>query len=268
MNKKEWKKSEITFVLKLYSRGISRREITRQFNERYGSNRSPDSIKHCIEVYGTEVEKYIPKVLIIDIETRSLTVKTFGLKDQNIGLEQVIDDGGILCWSAKWLGEDKVFYEETKGNKSKEKSILRKLKKLMDDADIIMGQNSQSFDVPIINGLLLYYDLLDEVKEYKQIDTLRMSRSKYKFLSHKLQYMSNKLCQKKKLSHAKFPGMSLWVEYEAGNPLAFKEMKSYNMADVEATEELFLKLSKACKTKLVSDALRAYNANKRRSGKK
>lgn len=261
--KKEWSKAEINFVLKLYSRGLSRREIAKQFNEKFDCERSHDSIKHCIEIYGTKVEKHIPKVLIIDIETRSLTVKTFGLRDQNIGLEQVVDDGGILCWSAKWLGSDEIFFEETKGVKSREKIILKKLKKLMDEADIIMGQNSKKFDVPIVMGLFLYYGLIDDVREFKQIDTLKMSTSKYKFLSHKLQYMSNKLCEVKKQTHAKFPGMSLWMEYEAKNPLAFVEMKKYNMADVEATEELFLKLSKGCKTKLVTDALRAYSENRK-----
>jgi hypothetical protein len=260
----EWTKAHINFVLKLYARGLSRREIARQFNEKFDEDRSQDSIKHCIEVYGEKVEKYVPKVLILDIETRSLTVKTFGLRDQNIGLDQVVDDGGILCFSAKWLGKKEIFYEETKADKSKEKVILKKLKKLMDEADIILGQNSQSFDVPIINGLFLYYNLIDDVQEYKQIDTLRMSRSKYKFMSHKLQYMSKKLCQVRKLVHNKFPGMSLWMEYEAGNPEAFKEMKKYNMVDVEATEELFLKLAKGCKTKNVTDALRAYEANKKK----
>jgi len=263
VNKQPWTKAEINFVLKLHTRGLSRKEISRQFNEKFDPSRSQDSIKHCIDVYGTSVEKYTPKVLILDIETRSLTVKTFGLRDQNIGLEQIVDDGGILCWSAKWLGSDKVFFEETKGVKSKEIVILKKLKKLMDDADIILGQNSQSFDVPIIMGLFLYYGLIDDVREFKQIDTLRMSKSKYKFLSHKLQYMSNKLCEIKKQTHARFPGMSLWMEYEAKNPLAFAEMKKYNMADVEATEELFLKLSKGCKTKLVTDALRTYEANRK-----
>ena len=133
----------------------------------------------------------------------------------------------------------------------------------MDEADIILGQNSQSFDIPVIMGLFLYYGLIDDVKEFKQIDTLRMSRSKYKFLSHKLQYMSGKLCEVKKQTHAKFPGMSLWIEYEAKNPLAFAEMKKYNMADVEATEELFLKLAKGCKTKNVCDALRTYEINRK-----
>jgi uncharacterized protein YprB with RNaseH-like and TPR domain len=261
--KQSWTKTEITFVLKLHSRGLSRKEIARQFNEKFDSDRSQDSIKHCVDVYGTGIEKYIPKVLILDIETRSLTVKTFGIRDQNIGLDQVIDDGGILCWSAKWLGSDKVFFEETKGNKSKEKVILKKLKKLINQADIVLGQNSKSFDVPIVMGLFLYYDMIADVREFAQIDTLRMSNSKYRFISHKLQYMSNKLCEIKKQTHAKFPGISLWVEYEAKNPLAIAEMKKYNMADVEATEELFLKLAKGCKTKLVADALRAYNAAKK-----
>lgn len=262
MSKQSWTKQQINFVLKLHSRGLSRKEISRQFNEKFETSRTQDSIKHCIDIHGSSVEKYIPKVLILDIETRSLTVKTFGLRDQNIGLEQVVDDGGILCWSAKWLGSDKVFFEETKGVKSKEKVILKKLKKLMDEADIILGQNSQSFDVPIVMGLFLYYDLIDDVREFRQIDTLRMSRSKYKFLSHKLQYMSGKLCEIKKQTHAKFPGMSLWMEYEAKNPAAFAEMKKYNMADVQATEELFLKLAKGCKSKNVTDALRAYEAAK------
>jgi hypothetical protein len=97
----------------------------------------------------------------------------------------------------------------------------------------------------------------------KYIQKLNYSfQSKYKFMSHKLQYMSKKLCQVRKLVHNKFPGMSLWMEYEAGNPEAFKEMKKYNMVDVEATEELFLKLAKGCKTKNVTDALRAYESNK------
>jgi hypothetical protein len=40
-------------------------------------------------------------------------------------------------------------------------------------------------------------------------------------------------------------------------------MKKDNMADVEATEELFLKLSKGCKSEIVNDALRAYNAGRK-----
>jgi len=86
VSKQAWTKTEINFVLKLHARGLSRKEIARQFNEKFELERTQDSVKHCIDVHGDKVEKHIPKVLIIDIETRSLTVKTFGLRDQNIGL--------------------------------------------------------------------------------------------------------------------------------------------------------------------------------------
>ena len=41
-------------------------------------------------------------------------------------------------------------------------------------------------------------------------------------------------------------------------------MKIYNMADVSATEELFLKLSEFDKTIPTTDALRAYQAAKKK----
>ena len=67
MSKQAWSKAEINFVLKLHVRGLSRKEIARQFNERFEPSRSQDSVKHCIDIHGDKVEKYTPKVLIIKI---------------------------------------------------------------------------------------------------------------------------------------------------------------------------------------------------------
>jgi hypothetical protein len=263
MKKKPWLKSEITFVLKQHKKGLSRKQIAKEFNSKYDSDRSQDSIKHCIDTHGSSIEKDIKKVLIIDIETRSLVVKTWGLFDQNIGLNQVVEDGGILSWSAKWIGSDTVLYKDVKGDKSKEKELLAPLWKLMDDADIVIGQNSNSFDIKKLNAKFLEYNL-GSPSEYKKIDTLRMARKHYGFLSNKLEYLSKKLCTIKKLTHSKFPGFSLWDQCEKGNKEAWKEMKIYNMADVSATEELFLKLSEFDKTIPTTDALRAYQAAKKK----
>lgn len=262
MNKKLWLKTEINFVLKEYKKGRSRKEIAKAFNAKFHESRSPDSIKHCIDTHGLDIEKDIKRVLILDIETRSLVVKTWGLFDQNIGLNQVIEDGGILSWSAKWIGESKVHYKDVKGDKSKEKEMLAPLWDLMDQADIVIGQNSNSFDIKKLNAKFLEYKL-GCPSEYKKIDTLRMARKHYGFLSNKLEYLSKKLCTIKKLAHSKFPGFSLWDECEKGNKEAWKEMKIYNMADVEATEELFLKLAEFDKTVPTTDALRAYKAAKK-----
>jgi hypothetical protein len=75
--------------------------------------------------------------------------------------------------------------------------------------------------------------------------------------------MSNKFCKIKKLAHSKFPGYSLWSECEKGNKAAWAEMKKYNIADINSTEDLFLKLATFDKTKIVTDAMRFYRGTKK-----
>jgi len=263
MKKQSWTSTQVNFVLKLYRKNIPRSEISKLFNRKFDCSRTPDSIKHCIDTYGASIEKDIPRVLIVDIETRSLEVKTFGLRDQNISLSQVISDGGILCWSAKWLGEKEVFYKDFKGVKNKEKELLKPLWKLMDEADIVIGQNSKAFDVKIIVGKFFEHNM-GLPSSFRQLDTLCISRKIAKFMSHKLEYMSSKFCKIRKLLHNKFPGFTLWHECEIGNKAAWKVMEQYNKNDVLATEELFVRLSEYDRTETTTDAMRAYSAAKRK----
>jgi hypothetical protein len=258
MSKQEWTKPQINFVISQHKRGFSRKEITYKFNNRFPKSiRTQDSIKHCIDIHGVDVEKYIPKVLIIDIETKPMLAKVWGLFDQNIALNQIVDEGGIFSWSAKWIGSKEVLYKDVKGNKKKEKELLKPMWELMEEADIIIGQNSNSFDIKKLNAKFLEHKL-GSPSEYKKIDTMLMAKKHFKFVSNKLEYMSKKFCKIKKLAHSKFPGFSLWDECEKGNLQAWKEMRLYNMADVEATEELFLVLSEFDKSEPVTNALRAY----------
>jgi DNA polymerase elongation subunit (family B) len=262
MIKQTWTSAQVTFVLKLYRKNVTRAEISKLFNRKFDCDRTSSSIKHCIDTYGAYIEKDVPKVLILDIETRSLEVKTFGLRDQNISLNQVVSDGGVLCWSAKWLGEKEVFYKDFKGSKKKEKELLKPLWKLMDEADIVLGQNSKSFDVKILVGKFMEHEM-GLPSGFKQLDTLVISRRNCKFMSHKLEYMSNKFCKVRKLIHSKFPGFALWHQCELGNRKAWVEMEKYNKNDVLATEDLFVRLSEYDRTELTTDAMRAYHAAKK-----
>ena len=49
-----------------------------------------------------------PKILCFDIETLPLESYTWGLFDQNVGLNQIKTDWAALSIAAKWLGEDEV----------------------------------------------------------------------------------------------------------------------------------------------------------------
>lgn len=185
-----------------------------------------------------------PKILLFDIETTPLKVYTWGLWDQTIGLNQVLEETTVLSWSAKWLGDHKIMYEDVCGQKDirDDKKIVKKLRDLLNEADIVVGHNSDSFDVKVINTRIIQNGLKPP-SSYKRMDTKKLAKKHFRFMSNKLEYLTDSLCTKfKKSSHAKFPGFSMWDECLKGNKEAFKEMKEYNIADVTSLEELFLNL--------------------------
>src|ERR1019366_850928 len=182
------------------------------------------------------------RVLILDIETSPITAYVWGLKDQNISLNQIVKDWHIMAWAAKWLGEPakKITYMDTR--KYSEEFILNFLWELLDEADILITQNGKGFDSPKINARFIHYGMKPP-SPYKHLDTYLIARNTAQFTSNKLEYLTDKLCTKyKKLSHKKFPGMSLWTECLKGNKEAWEEMKRYNIHDVLSTEELYEKI--------------------------
>jgi DNA polymerase elongation subunit (family B) len=186
------------------------------------------------------------KVLVLDIETAPMTAYIWGLKDQYVDVKQIKTDWCVLAWGAKWLGESisKVIYRDTSYNKNlyDDSNILTSLWELLDKADVVLTQNGEKFDIPKLNARFILHGMKPP-KPYRHIDTYRLVRKVASFTSNGLDYLTQKLCTKyKKLSHKKFPGLSLWTECLAGNREAWSEMRKYNIHDVLSTEELYLKI--------------------------
>ncbi len=184
-----------------------------------------------------------PKILIVDIETAPIKASVWDLFDQNIGLNQIIEDWHLLSWAAKWHGDapNKVMYQDQSKIKDKtnDKKMLEGIWKLLDEADIVLGQNSKRFDVKKLNARFALHGMKPP-SSFNQIDTLQLARKHFAFTSNKLEYLAYNLNVKyKKLDHKKYPGHSMWNECLAGNQDAWKEMKKYNIHDVLATEELY-----------------------------
>lgn len=187
-----------------------------------------------------------PKILIIDIESAPILASVWGLFDQNVPIGQIKKDWHILSFSGKWLGDppSKVFYYDQSKVKNVENDTvaLKKIWKLLDEADIVLGQNSKRFDVKKLNARFVIQNINNRKppSPYKQIDTLQIAKKHFGFTSNKLEYMTERLCTKyKKLKHKKYPGFEMWKECLAGNKDAWKEMKKYNIHDVLSTEELY-----------------------------
>jgi hypothetical protein len=193
-----------------------------------------------------EAPKGQPKILIFDIETAPIIAHVWSLWENNVSLNQIESDWHILSWSAKWKGapDAEVMYMDQRNAKRIEddSKMLEAIWELLDEADSVITQNGKSFDQRKLNARFI----LKKVKKghppssYKHEDTKIMAQKHFAFTSHKLEYMTDKLCTKyKKQKHKKFPGHELWTECLKGNLEAWKEMEAYNKYDVLALEELF-----------------------------
>ena len=255
--------TQVTFIISHYKRGMGRRSITRLFNRKFGTCITEYSMRRKIEKISKNVDRDVPKVLYVDIETKPLKAWVWGTFDQNIPLEMLIEDWSVLSWSAKWANspESEVIYSDNRKKKgdalTDDKQLLKPLWKLMDEADIIIGQNSDRFDLPKLNARFIEHKM-GSPSEFVSIDTYKMSK-RFGFTSHKLAYMTEKLNKKyKKQDHSDFKGFKLWKECIKGNLKAWKSMETYNKYDVLSLEELFLQLAEFIKTEKVTAALRAY----------
>lgn len=188
-----------------------------------------------------EGNKQGPKILFIDIELKPILAQVWALWDQNVGLNQIQEDWSILSYCAKWKGSDEIIYEDLSGQRDFEddSKLLPNLWKLLNEADVVVGQNSKRFDVKKINARLVLNGY-PKPSTFRQIDTLLIAKAQFGFTSNKLEYMTDRLCtQYKKLPHKKFPGHLLWSECLKGNAEAWQEMKDYNVNDVLSLEELY-----------------------------
>lgn len=192
------------------------------------------------------------KCLILDIETSPLVSYTWGLFDQNIGLNQVKDDWYILAWAAKWLNDSssKTMYMDSskKQNIKNDKELVKGLAALINEADVVITQNGDSFDIKKLNARAAI-NRLPPIKPVRSVDILKEGRKVFKFTSHKLEYITSVLNDKyKKLKHKEYPGFELWVAILKNDKKAWQVMKKYCTHDVLATEEAFQKMRPWIKT--------------------
>jgi hypothetical protein len=195
-----------------------------------------------------------PKILLVDIETAPILGHVWGLFDNNVALNQIVKDWHLLSWSAKWLDSKEIIYSKNrktnimyqdqskKQNIEDDKDLALGIWKLLDEADIVIGQNSKRFDIKKLNARFKFHDF-QPPSSFRQIDTLVIAKKHFAFTSNKLEYLTDKFCKKyKKLKHKKFPGHELWNQCLKNNKEAWTEMKRYNTHDVLSTEEIYYQL--------------------------
>jgi len=176
------------------------------------------------------------RVLVVDVETAPNLAWVWQLFDANVSLNQLVQSGGILSWSAKWHEEPYTYFDSVWTNDAE--GMMSNLWVLMDDADAVVGWNSNRFDIRHINAEFAKQGW-GPPSPYKKIDLMQTVRRHMKFPSNKLDYVSQALGVGRKLETG---GFELWTDVMSGNKKAQRLMQDYNVQDVELTEMVYDKL--------------------------
>lgn len=176
------------------------------------------------------------KILILDIEISPVLATVWGLFNQNIGLQHIIGQSSVMCWSAKWHGDDFSYYSSTQMTDTK--SMLKAMHELLDEADAVVTYNGNRFDLPVLNKEFLLHGFKPP-SPYHSIDVLATMRRRFRFTSNKLAYVAQQLGCTEKLETG---GHQLWLDCMNGDKEAWRLMEEYNTQDVYTLEEVYDKV--------------------------
>lgn len=223
-----------------------------------------------------DLRPYKGLITFFDLET-SPNIGDFWKSTYNVNLSssQIILDRQII--SAQWrtVGEKKVQVRTWTMPTDKElkemKAFIKKIKSIPDhnkepalhllastahtdqhlieeinnvlrNSQLVIGQNSDSFDIPWLKGRTLFHRL-PPLKNLVTLDTLKISRKNFQLNSHSLDYKSKYLFNDGKLP-TKY---SMWQKAMQGDNKSLDQLcHKYGKKDVILLEKLFCEMIPFC----------------------
>lgn len=186
-----------------------------------------------------------PKILVYDIETSHALAAIFSLFQDSVPHKNILQEWYIISIAYKWLGAKQTKavsvlddIERFKKNPNDDYHVLKTIREVIAEADAIIHHYGDNFDIKKFNTRLLYHGL-DPLPPIIQIDTYKICKSKFKFMSNSLDYIGNYLGVGQKINTT--PG--LWLRCLQGVKSAIREMVGYNKQDVNLLEAVYLKIA-------------------------
>lgn len=173
------------------------------------------------------------RLLTFDIETMPLENRTFGLWNQNIGINQIQQNDWMACFAAKFHGERKVHFYSVWDHGARAMALA--LHKLLDEADAVMGWNSDKFDLRWANRVFIESRKAPP-SPYTKVDLMRSVKRQVYLPSYKLDFVARWLGLGGKLRTG---GFDLWRDVLDECPKAQNLMRRYNIRDTRLTESVF-----------------------------
>ncbi len=207
---------------------------------------------------------YEPKIAVADIETGP-NLGTFWRAGNkiNISYENIEQERTLLCVAWKILGEDQVYYTDAlrwKPNPNPksifrwimdDEQICKDIQKGWKDIDTVIAHNGKRFDIPWINGRMMYHRM-PRINPDRIIDTLQVAKD-LNLNSKRLDYLSKFLGYEGKIE-TKF---SWWTDIIVRKDKSkFKKMVDYNIEDVVQLENVYNDLMPYTNRPLIDNELK------------
>jgi hypothetical protein len=162
----------------------------------------------------------------------------------SLNYNNIIENAKIICICYKW-GDSEKIYSLTWDKNQCDKQMLKDFLKIMNQADEIVGHNSDKFDTRWIRTRCLFHDI-DMFPNYTSVDTLKAARSGFNFPSNRLDSIGRYTGMGKKIKTTE----ELWFDVWRKNcKKSLKGMVEYCKQDVILLENVFNKLNKYIKPK-------------------
>lgn len=185
-----------------------------------------------------------PKILSFDLEV-SPALGWFYPPTYETGILKVEERQKLMSFAFQWVGEERITsvcledYSDYSNDPHNDRQLVEALHEQMSRADILLGQNSDNFDIKMANYFFIRNDL-EPIPPSKSIDTKKIAKRYFRFANNKLDNLGEELGigGKTKVTHA-----NIWYDcYMLRDPEAWKLMREYNENDVRITTAIYLKM--------------------------
>jgi hypothetical protein len=182
-----------------------------------------------------------PKILSFDLEV-SPALGWFYPPTYETNILKLVDRQYLMSFAWQWLGDKRIkslCMPDVDDHYGQDMNLVAELHKVMSEADILLGQNSDNFDVKMANYFFIKNDL-EPIPPSKCIDTKKIAKRYFRFVNNKLDNLGEELGVGGK---TKITQGDIWHDCFVLNDLkAWKLMKKYNENDVRITTEIYLKM--------------------------